>query len=83
MNQIVELTFNLLEKYTLANDEVSGFKFFTSQKFKLERKKFYDDLQEQIHFELPQNKRQSIKNLPQLIRYLIKNKSTPYKKLLI
>ena len=70
MNQVVSKIYQLLEKHALANDEVSGFRFLTSPKFRNERQHFFKDLEEHFKLNLTAKESGSIKNLAELIKLI-------------
>lgn len=75
MNQVITEIYKLLERHALANDEVSGFRFLTSQKFKNERQLFFRDVEDRFKLHLSIKENRSIKNLAQLIRVILKKVS--------
>ncbi len=75
MNQVVSKLYVLLEKHALVNDEVSGFRFLNSSESAGERQLFYADLEEHFSLQMNSDERKGIRNLPQLIRFLLKSKS--------
>lgn len=75
MNQVISQLYKLLERHALINDEVSGFRFLNSDDFSNERQLLYKDLEEQFSLPVNSNELRGIRNLPQLIRFLMKSNS--------
>lgn len=70
MNQIIAKLFVMLEKHSLINEEVSGFRFLNSAEFAKERNLFFNDLSEQLCMDFDENDVQKINNLADLITYV-------------